>query len=229
MSIDRVQQGPVPGSVRADCVWELRRRHRGRWQTGGASPMGYSRAGRLRPAAPAVVPRHRRHPHVFQRWLARLSRTSPRSGRPKSSTSAPTFPSFWSATKRTFVTTLQPSMSSARWSRSPSSRKKAAPWQRRLMHSRTSSALPKARKVCAKYSRRPPAPRYRSRRRRRLGVLCCNCAVVGRLWFMNGSHTAWTLTLTPAARRSGVESRRCSHIHSVFVWLHFHNWYLYIL
>ena len=34
LSSDRVQQGPVPRSVRAHCLRELRCRHRSRWQTG---------------------------------------------------------------------------------------------------------------------------------------------------------------------------------------------------
>ena len=40
--------------------------------------MGHDRDGELRPPAPALLPRHRRHPHVLLRGLTRLSREHPR-------------------------------------------------------------------------------------------------------------------------------------------------------
>lgn len=40
--------------------------------------MGHGRDGELRPPAPALLPRHRRHPHVLLRGLARLPREHPR-------------------------------------------------------------------------------------------------------------------------------------------------------
>lgn len=55
---DRVQQRPVPRGVRADRVRELRGRHRGRRQAGGARAMGHGRPGGLRPPPTAVLPRH---------------------------------------------------------------------------------------------------------------------------------------------------------------------------
>ena len=36
--------------------------------------MGHGRDGELRPPAPALLPSHRRHPHVLLRGLTRLSR-----------------------------------------------------------------------------------------------------------------------------------------------------------
>lgn len=78
MPADRVQQRPVPGGVRADRVRELRGRHRGRRQAGGARAMGHGRPGGLRPLAAAVLPRHGRHPDVLLGGLARLAREHPR-------------------------------------------------------------------------------------------------------------------------------------------------------
>ena len=40
--------------------------------------MGHGRDGELRPPSPALLPRHRRHPHVLLRGLTRLSREHPR-------------------------------------------------------------------------------------------------------------------------------------------------------
>ncbi|CAH1164628.1 unnamed protein product [Phaedon cochleariae] len=54
----RLQQGPVPRSVRAHGIRELCGRHRGGWQASGARPVGYGGPGGLRPPAAPFVPRH---------------------------------------------------------------------------------------------------------------------------------------------------------------------------
>lgn len=89
MSINRFQQRRVPGGVRPDRVRDLRGGYRGGQQAGPAGSVGHGRPGGLRPAPAAVLPGHRRHPHVLLRGQPGLAGKHPRKVGPGSQTLLP--------------------------------------------------------------------------------------------------------------------------------------------